>query len=136
MWRINSRKKGCEIPPQVNSIFHCLLQVGNALTDDFHDQLGMFQFMWTNGMISDQTFKLLNLLCDFQSVKHPSESCEKIWEIAEKELGNIDPYSIFTTPCHANDNQIVKRKHLSLPCFYYCLTCVLYFLGLNVLLTP
>ncbi|XP_039686659.1 serine carboxypeptidase-like 29 isoform X2 [Medicago truncatula] len=85
--------------------------VGNALTDDFHDQLGMFQFMWTNGMISDQTFKLLNLRCDFQSVKHPSESCEKIWEIAEKELGNIDPYSIFATPCHANDNQMVKGKH-------------------------
>jgi hypothetical protein len=71
--------------------------------------------MWTNSMISDITFKLLNLLCDFQSVKHHSESCEKIWEIAEKELGNIDPYNIFTTPCHANDNQMVKGKHVSLP---------------------
>ncbi|CAK8532132.1 unnamed protein product [Lathyrus sativus] len=44
--------------------------VGNALTDDFHDQLGIFQFMWTT-----------------------------------------DPYSIFTPSCHANDNQLVKRKH-------------------------
>ncbi|MCH82957.1 serine carboxypeptidase II-2, partial [Trifolium medium] len=85
--------------------------VGNALTDDFHDQLGMFQFMWSNGMISDQTFKLLNLLCDFESVEHPSESCEKMWEIAYNELGNIDPYSIFTATCHANINQPAKRKH-------------------------
>ncbi|MCH81679.1 serine carboxypeptidase II-2, partial [Trifolium medium] len=74
--------------------------VGNALTDDFNDQLGIFQFMWATGMISDQTFKLLNLLCDFQSVEHPSQSCEKILEIADNELGNIDPYSIFTPPCH------------------------------------
>ncbi|KAK2421967.1 serine carboxypeptidase [Trifolium repens] len=85
--------------------------VGNALTDDFNDQLGIFQFMWTNGMISDQTFKLLNLLCDFQSVEHPSKSCEKILEIADNELGNIDPYSVFTPPCHGSANQRVKRTH-------------------------
>ncbi|CAL5187035.1 unnamed protein product [Lathyrus oleraceus] len=84
--------------------------VGNALIDDFRDQLGMFQFMWSSGMISDKTFKLLNVLCDFQSVEHPSKSCEKIWETAYEELGNIDPYSIFTATCHANDNQRVKRK--------------------------
>ncbi|KAG5066582.1 hypothetical protein AAZX31_04G142300 [Glycine max] len=89
--------------------------VGNALTDDFHDQLGMFEFMWSSGLISDQTYKLLNLLCDFQSVEHPSHSCEKIWEIANEELGNIDPYSLFTPPCqHANVSQLsrlVRRKH-------------------------
>ncbi|CAI8587441.1 unnamed protein product [Vicia faba] len=84
--------------------------LGNALIDDFRDQLGIFQFMWSSGMISDKTFKLLNLLCDFQSIKQPSESCKKLWEIAYKELGNIDPHSIFTSTCHANDNQRVKRK--------------------------
>ncbi|XP_039686555.1 serine carboxypeptidase II-2 isoform X2 [Medicago truncatula] len=85
--------------------------VGNAVTDDFHDQLGIFEFLWTNGMISDQTFKLLNLLCDFQSFEHPSKSCERILEIADKEMGNIDPFSIFTPPCHENDNQPDRRKH-------------------------
>lgn len=95
-------------------IYLYLLQVGNALTDDFYDQLGIFQFMWTSGMISDQTFKLLNLLCDSQSVEHPSTSCEKILEIADDELGNLDPYSIYTPPCHGNDNHKVKRKHVSI----------------------
>ncbi|KAL9314303.1 hypothetical protein ACSQ67_019755 [Phaseolus vulgaris] len=88
--------------------------VGNALTDDYHDQLGMFEFMWSSGLISDQTYKLLNLLCDFESVEHPSHSCENIWEIADKELGNIDPYSLFTPPCHANVSQLsrlVRRKN-------------------------
>ncbi|CAH9141852.1 unnamed protein product [Cuscuta epithymum] len=78
--------------------------VGNALTDDYHDHLGLFQFMWASGMISDQTFKQANLLCDFQSFVRPSEECEKILDIASEEYGNIDVYSIFTPTCTSNLN--------------------------------
>ncbi|KAG8367635.1 hypothetical protein BUALT_Bualt16G0092700 [Buddleja alternifolia] len=87
--------------------------VGNALTDDFHDHLGLFQFMWSVGMISDQTFKKLNVLCDFQSFIHVSENCEKALEIADEEIGDIDMYSIFSPPCTANFNRLnhsLKRK--------------------------
>lgn len=95
------------------------MQVGNALTDDFHDHLGVFQFMWAAGLISDQTYKLLNLLCDFQSFIHSSSSCEKILDIASEEMGNIDPYSIFTPSCTANvsqSNRLLKKVHVS-TCF-------------------
>ena len=94
----------------------CIMQVGNALTDDYHDHLGVFQFLWSAGFISDQTFKLLNLLCDFQSFVHTSNSCGEILEIASEELGNIDPYSVFTPPCSANisqSNQLLRRRHVS-----------------------
>ncbi|KAI3446715.1 hypothetical protein Pfo_003380 [Paulownia fortunei] len=87
--------------------------VGNALTDDFHDHLGVFQFMWSVGMISDQTFKQLNILCDFQSFIHTSEYCEKVLEIADEEIGDIDMYSIYTPPCTANFsrlNHLWRRK--------------------------
>lgn len=101
-----------------------LLQVGNAVIDDFRDQVGIFQFMWSSGLISDKTYKLLNLLCVFQSLEHPSKSCEKVMEIAYKEMGDIDPYSIYTPPCHAHgnvshSNQLLKRKHVSLRFLYY-----------------
>ncbi|XP_073149332.1 serine carboxypeptidase II-2 [Henckelia pumila] len=76
--------------------------VGNALTDDFHDHLGRFEFMWSVGLISDQTFKQLNIVCDFQSFIHSSELCEKVQDIAEEEIGDIDLYSIFTPRCTAN----------------------------------
>lgn len=92
------------------------MQVGNALTDDFHDHFGLFQFMWSAGLISDQTYKQLNLLCDFQSFVHVSEQCDKILDIAYNEFGNIDPYSIFTPTCTANrseSNQILRRWHVS-----------------------
>ncbi|KAL5840074.1 hypothetical protein ACOSQ3_012741 [Xanthoceras sorbifolium] len=89
--------------------------VGNALTDDYHDHLGLFQFMWSAGLISDDTYKLLNDLCDFQSFIHTSSSCDKILDIASEELGSIDPYSIYTPPCTANisqSNQLLKRMRV------------------------
>ncbi|KAI4335518.1 hypothetical protein L6164_014156 [Bauhinia variegata] len=87
--------------------------VGNALIDDYRDHLGLYKFMWSAGLISDQTFKQLNLKCDNVSFIHSSESCDKISEIADKEIGNIDMYSIFTPPCTANvsqSTQLLKRK--------------------------
>ncbi|KAL8128825.1 hypothetical protein V2J09_017980 [Rumex salicifolius] len=86
--------------------------VGNALTDDYHDHLGVFQFMWSSGLISDQTYKLLNLYCDLESFVHSSDKCNKILDVASNELGNIDPYSIYTPSCAANStttNRLLKR---------------------------
>lgn len=86
--------------------------VGNALTDDFYDHLGVFQFMWSSGLISDETYKLLNVFCDFDSFVHASDKCEKVLDIASNELGNIDPYSIYTPSCTANSslpNKLLKR---------------------------
>jgi serine carboxypeptidase-like clade 2 len=94
------------------------MQVGNALTDDFHDHLGVFRFMWSAGLISDQTYRLLNVLCDFQSFIHTSTSCDKILDIANEELGDIDPYSIFSPTCPANvsqSNRLRKRMNVSYP---------------------
>ncbi|ESR39460.1 hypothetical protein CICLE_v10027439mg, partial [Citrus x clementina] len=54
--------------------------VGNYLTDDYHDYLGLFQFWWSTGLISDDTYKQLNLLCDYESFVHPSSSCDKFLE--------------------------------------------------------
>lgn len=92
------------------------MQVGNALTDDFYDHLGQFQYMWTVGLLSDETYELLNLFCDLTSFLQPSPQCEKAHDIASKELGNIDIYSIYTPSCTENatlPNQLPKRSHVS-----------------------
>ncbi|KAJ4792645.1 Carboxypeptidase [Rhynchospora pubera] len=107
---VHSQKSGGS-----NSINLKGYMVGNALTDDYHDHYGVFQFMWATGMISDQTFRLLNLFCDFQSFIHTSSQCENIIDVASQEMGNIDPYSIFTPSCPANatmsHNKLFKRLH-------------------------
>ncbi|KAM7252714.1 hypothetical protein ACFE04_008223 [Oxalis oulophora] len=90
--------------------------VGNALTDDYHDHLGIFQFMWSSGLISDQTYHKLNDLCSNQSLIHSSKACDDILEIASIELGNIDPYSIFTPSCTGasatQSKQLQKRMRV------------------------
>ncbi|XP_076951057.1 serine carboxypeptidase II-2-like [Bidens hawaiensis] len=87
--------------------------VGNALTDDHNDRVGLFQFMWTVGLISDQTYKKLNELCNRESFIFPSSECDKIIEIANQEMGGIDRYSIFTPPCPNNSvtKRFLKRWH-------------------------
>ncbi|KAG7012895.1 Serine carboxypeptidase-like 27 [Cucurbita argyrosperma subsp. argyrosperma] len=74
--------------------------VGNAVTDDYHDYVGTFEYWWTHGLISDSTYRLLRHACDFGSSQHPSVECKKALSVAEFEQGNIDPYSIYTRPCN------------------------------------
>lgn len=82
--------------------------VGNAVTDDFHDYVGTFEYWWTHGLISDSTYKSLRIICEFGSSTHPSEECNKSLLVAEKETGRIDPYSIYTPPC--KDSSSMRRR--------------------------
>ncbi|KAI4382736.1 hypothetical protein MLD38_008660 [Melastoma candidum] len=75
--------------------------VGNAVTDDYHDYIGTFEYWWTHGLISDETYRRLRIACDLGSSQHPSSECMKQLDIADSEQGNIDPYSIFTPPCNS-----------------------------------
>lgn len=88
--------------------------VGNALTDAYNDHLGVFEFMWVSGLISDQTYKQLNLFCHFQPFLHLSEKCDNLLDVVSEELGNIDIYSVFTPSCTAqfgSSSQLFKRWH-------------------------
>ncbi|KAI5316254.1 hypothetical protein L3X38_045430 [Prunus dulcis] len=82
---------------------NCLM--GNAVTDDYHDYVGAFQYWWTHGLISDSTYRMLRVTCDFGSAQHPSVECMRALKIAEMEQGNIVPYSIFfTRPCNSTES--------------------------------
>lgn len=74
--------------------------MGNAVTDDYRDYIGTFEYWWTHGLISDATYHNLRATCILQSSEHPSEECVKNLNTASAEEGNIDPYSIYTQPCN------------------------------------
>lgn len=78
--------------------------MGNAVIDDFHDYIGTFEYWWTHGLISDSTYKVLRAACDFGSSQHPAIDCIRALSIAEREQGNIDPYSIYTRPCNSSSS--------------------------------
>nr|GFB53986.1 serine carboxypeptidase II-2-like [Tanacetum cinerariifolium] len=68
--------------------------VGNALTDEYHDHLGLYQFWWTVGLISDQTYKKLNDVCDKAFYMHPSQECVQIRENLLQEVACITRRSV------------------------------------------
>ena len=74
--------------------------MGNAVTDDYHDYLGTFEYWWSHGLISDTTYHNLKATCIFDSSEHPSPECVKNLNLASAEEGNIDPYSLYTKPCN------------------------------------
>ncbi|KAG5407389.1 hypothetical protein IGI04_013508 [Brassica rapa subsp. trilocularis] len=89
--------------------------VGNGLMDDFHDSLGLYQYIWTLGFISDQTYSFLKLKCGLEPFVHTSEVCLKALDIMDMEIGDIDQYSVFTPACVANASQakmLLKKRRV------------------------
>ncbi|KAM7499162.1 hypothetical protein LguiA_023576 [Lonicera macranthoides] len=101
---IYQRNKGIKNP----AINFKGFMVGNAVTDDYNDYIGTFEYWWTHALISDSTYKTLQAACDTGSSQHPTPDCIKALTAAEVERGNIDPYSIYTRPC--NDTSALKRN--------------------------
>ncbi|CAO2199109.1 unnamed protein product [Urochloa humidicola] len=82
--------------------------VGNAVIDDYHDYIGTFEYWWTHGLISDETYEKLKLACKNDSAEHPSKECEEMYDIAYAEQGDIDVYSIYGPTC--KKTSLHKRK--------------------------
>ncbi|CAO2144832.1 unnamed protein product [Urochloa humidicola] len=74
--------------------------VGNGVTDDPIDTIGMFEYWWHHGLISDETLQSGKDFClDGSTLTKPSPRCQKVMEKATEEQGNIDVYSIYTPTC-------------------------------------
>ncbi|KAL1532191.1 Serine carboxypeptidase-like 27 [Salvia divinorum] len=82
--------------------------VGNAVIDDRHDSIGKFEYWWTQGLISDSTYKILQKTCVMVSRTHPSSDCARSLNLATMEMGNIDTFSIFTPLC--NNTSALRRR--------------------------
>lgn len=111
--------------------------MGNAVTDDYHDYIGTFEYWWNHGLISDSTYHQLKTACYSVSSQHPSLQCMEALRSAELEQGNIDPYSIFTKPCN-NTVQLksfLKGRYVSFICirktFWIGSFCLFFFIEAN-----
>ncbi|KAJ3693819.1 hypothetical protein LUZ60_009299 [Juncus effusus] len=84
--------------------------VGNAVTDDYHDYIGTFEYWWNHGLISDEIYQTLKTVCPCDSSEHPSDACMKALDAATVEQGNIDPYSIYTPKCNRSTELKLRTK--------------------------
>lgn len=91
------------------------IMVGNAVTDNYYDNLGTVTYWWSHAMISDKTFHQLINTCDFHRQKN-SDECDTLYSYAmDKEFGNIDQYNIYATPCNKSDGSGPTRWNIRLP---------------------
>ncbi|KAE9464054.1 hypothetical protein C3L33_04030, partial [Rhododendron williamsianum] len=73
--------------------------VGNAVTDNYYDNLGTVTYWWSHAMISDRTYHQLISTCDFTQQKE-SNQCETTYSYAmDQEFGNIDQQISGYDPC-------------------------------------
>ncbi|KAK3409238.1 hypothetical protein EUGRSUZ_J01381 [Eucalyptus grandis] len=92
------------------------IMVGNAVTDNYYDNMGTVTYWWSHAMISDQTYKQLMSTCDFRRQKESNE-CESVYSYAmDQEFGNIDQYNIYAPPCNSSDGSAAAmRQSIRLP---------------------
>eukprot|EP00249_Psilotum_nudum_P003267 c16661_g1_i1 orf=484-1947(+) len=85
--------------------------VGNAVIDNYYDNVGTITYWWDHALISDATFKAIKEACDFH-LENVSDLCNHLQDDAiNSEFGNIDPYSIYTPSCTTSTG--VQRFMLS-----------------------
>lgn len=88
------------------------MQVGNPVIDDVYDNMGTFEFWWNHGLIGTTTYAMLNKSCPYDSFLFPSDDCYRALSTAYSEFGNINPYAIYSPPCHQLGTH---KKNLELP---------------------
>jgi len=59
---------------------------------------GIYDYIWTHALSSDQTHELIEKYCDFTS-ENVSAICANATRTAFEENGNIDPYNIYAPLC-------------------------------------
>lgn len=88
------------------------IMVGNAVTDNYYDNLGTVMYWWSHAMISDKTYHQLINTCDFHRQKN-SEDCESLYSYAmDQEFGNIDQYNIYAPPCNSTGGPTHRTMRL------------------------
>ncbi|KAI8545772.1 hypothetical protein RHMOL_Rhmol07G0064200 [Rhododendron molle] len=86
-------------------------EVGNAVTDNYYDNLGTVTYWWSHAMISDRTYHQLISTSDFTQQKE-SNQCETTYSYAmDQEFENIDQYNIYAPPCNNLDGSTSSTRH-------------------------
>ncbi|XP_051142577.1 serine carboxypeptidase 24-like isoform X2 [Andrographis paniculata] len=84
--------------------------VGNAVMDNYYDNIGTVTYWWTHSIISDKTYKRILKSCDFRT-QNTSRECDDAMDYAMSyEFGEIDPYSIYTPKCEASSKRLRQRS--------------------------
>jgi len=97
--------------------------IGNAVINDDTDEKGMYDYLATHVIISDEANNKIQKYCDFSpNATKPSSQCNEGYNSASISMDPIDIYNIYGPLCH-NSNLTVQPKKASIldidPCSTY-----------------
>ncbi|KAK3133553.1 hypothetical protein QOZ80_6AG0537980 [Eleusine coracana subsp. coracana] len=76
--------------------------VGNPLLDDYLNNKGQLEYMWSHGMISDEVWATILATCSFNASDDVRPTCSEPWRWYNK--GNINIYDIYVPVCLQSSN--------------------------------
>ncbi|XP_062020303.1 serine carboxypeptidase 1-like isoform X1 [Rosa rugosa] len=79
------------------------IAIGNAWIDDNHGEMGIYEYLWTHALNSDETYEGIHRYCDFGSDNFSSK-CTKYQIQASHELGDVDIYNIYAPLCNLSSS--------------------------------
>ncbi|GLT48394.1 hypothetical protein SLA2020_220240 [Shorea laevis] len=83
------------------------IAIGNALIDDTTFMMGIYDYLWTHGLNSDDTHNGILKYCDFVNWTY-SEQCNNYEHNSGVEVGKIDSYNIYAPLCRDPAKNIGK----------------------------
>ncbi|XP_042497450.1 serine carboxypeptidase-like 25 [Macadamia integrifolia] len=88
------------------------IMVGNAVMDNYYDNLGYFDYLLTHAIISDETHKQILNKCDFhEGGNFESDECRPVYSIVKKEMSkDIDESDIYVPKCNKNKTTGTTHK--------------------------
>ncbi|GMY22561.1 serine carboxypeptidase-like 40 isoform X3 [Fagus crenata] len=97
--------------------------IGNAVINDETDERGMYDYLATHAIISDQDAYQITKYCDFSSnASTQSTECNTASEAISKDIDNIDIYNIYAPSCTSSKLTARPKKVSGLaidPCSDY-----------------
>lgn len=89
------------------------MQIGNAVINDETDQRGMYDFLASHALISDDSANTIQKYCDFSSnATNQTDKCDNATDEAEKDIYYIDIYNIYAPNC-VSSNLTARPKKAS-----------------------
>jgi serine carboxypeptidase-like clade II len=77
------------------------MKIGNAVINDGTDTKGMYDYLWTHALISDETADNINKHCNFP-VDDSSDLCHNATSEADESLKGINIYNIYAPNCQSS----------------------------------
>ncbi|KAK7401292.1 hypothetical protein VNO78_12659 [Psophocarpus tetragonolobus] len=86
------------------------IMIGNAVINSETDTRGVYDFLGSHAIISDQTAQDINDFCDF-SVVNQSNNCNHALAKADYDTNFIDAYNIYAPLCHDSSLTTFPKKN-------------------------